>query len=105
MLSEAVYMYVCMDGCVYECLVLFSLLYGDVRLVNRSIYLFNYLFICLISPLKGDDQGKGVKVQGGFTLLFPSAPVFFVEEHTEEGLPRLLAPSIFVAFYNLQGMQ
>ena len=45
-----------------------------------------------------------LRVQGNITLYFPSASCLFIGEKYRGGLPRPYAPSLFVAFYELQGL-
>ena len=68
--------------------------YGNFNLVFLSIYLYTWL----VSPLKESSQYMGFRVQGDFTFPSLSVPFLFIGENTEEGLPRLLTPSLFVLF-------
>ena len=61
-----------------------------------------YLYIWLISPLKGDSKDNGLQRD---SILLPSYPCPFMGENTEEGVSRSLALSLFVAFHYPQGIQ
>ena len=55
-------------------------------------------------PIEKGLLDKAFRVHGDYTLPSPSAPCLFIGENTEEGLPRLLASSLSVTFYNPQGI-
>ena len=61
-----------------------------------------YIHTWLISPLKGGSQDKA---EVDLTLPSPSEPCTFVGENTEEQLPRPFASSLFIAFYEPQGIR
>ena len=58
----------------------------------------------LHASLKEGSQDKVFRDQGDFTFPSPSVPYLFLGENTEEMLPRHLALSLLVAFYNPQGI-
>ena len=60
------------------------------------------IYISDIFSLKGGSQDKAFRVQGNFILPSPSAPCLFIGENSLEVLPRPLAPSLLVAFYESQ---
>ena len=75
--------------------------YSHFLYLSISIYLYTWL----IYPLKGDSQDKAFRIQGDFILSSPSAPCLFVGKITVEGLPRPLALSLLVTFYEPQGIR
>ena len=59
----------------------------DSHLIYLSIY-------PAVIHLKGVAKTRHARVHGDSTLPSPSMPCLLVGEHTEEGLPRPLAPSL-----------
>ena len=57
-----------------------------------------------ISPLKGVSVDKTFRIQGDFALPFPSLPGILTGENTEEDVIRYQTLSLFVAFYEPQGL-
>ena len=61
------------------------------------IYLSIYQAVILLNT-------RHARVCGDITLPSPVVPCLSVGGNTEEGLSRTLAPSLLIAFYNLQGI-
>ena len=83
-----------------------AILSSEEILCNWLLFLFyftefkTYTLIHTSHSLKGDSQDKAFKVHGDITLPCPSVSCLCIGEYTEEGLPRLLTPSISSPFTN-----